>query len=68
MEQPFRWLITMASIAIGVSLLTAINLVNDSAINEFEKATNLFYGKADLSIESKFENFDEKSIVKICKF
>ncbi len=59
-EQPFRWLITMTSIAVGVSLLTAINLVNDSAINEFEKATNLFYGKADLSVESKFKNFPEE--------
>tara|TARA_A100001015_G_scaffold318215_1_gene437385 strand:+ start:5465 stop:7984 length:2520 start_codon:yes stop_codon:yes gene_type:complete len=47
------------SISIGVCLLVAVNLVKNSAIIEFNRASNIFYGKAELSIEGRFQYFDE---------
>ena len=39
--------------------MVAVNLVKNSAIIEFNRASNIFYGKAELSIEGRFQYFDE---------
>jgi len=45
-----RTLITIAGIALGVSVLLAINIANASALSKFKETVDLVSGKANLEI------------------
>jgi putative ABC transport system permease protein len=58
-EQPGRLLVTVIAIALGVSLGTAVYLVNASALNEFGLATKRLVGEADVIVRGPREGFSE---------
>jgi putative ABC transport system permease protein len=58
-EQPGRLLITLAALALGVSLGTAVFLVNTAALNEFGLATKRLVGEADVVVRGAGGGFPE---------
>ena len=57
--QPARALIQVAAIAAGVTLGTAVHVINASALAEFSAAEQSLSGTADLSVVGPPEGFDE---------
>ena len=66
-RQRLKWSITIISLGISVSLLTAVEIVNKTVIGELERASNVFNGFADLNIEGKEDYFDEDIFNKLVK-
>lgn len=64
-RQPWRWLIAIVSIALGVALAVAIDAVNRSAIGEFEQALSSINGEAQLQINARGEFFDERLFARV---
>jgi len=54
-----RLALSLAAIALGVALGYAVQLVNQSAINEFSQAVQTLSGTADLEIRGPRTGFDE---------
>jgi putative ABC transport system permease protein len=54
-----RLALSLAAIALGVALGYAVQLVNQSAINEFSQAVQTLSGTADLEIRGPRAGFDE---------
>ncbi len=57
--QPLRWVIVTLTISLGITLAVAINIVNKSAINEFNHATSILQGDASFQVKAKTGFFDE---------
>lgn len=58
-SQPIRWVVVTLTISLGISLAVAINIVNKSAITEFNHSTNLLRGDASYQIKAKTGFFNE---------
>ncbi|MBI3045488.1 MAG: ABC transporter permease [Betaproteobacteria bacterium] len=58
-ENPGRFLLAIAAIALGVALGVAVHLINSSALNEFELAARHLAGEADLVVRGPRAGFDE---------
>ena len=57
--QPLRWVVVTLTISLGITLAVAINIVNKSAINEFNHATSALKGNANFQIKAKTGFFNE---------
>ena len=57
--QPSKWVIVALTISLGISLAVAINIVNKSAITEFNHSTNILRGGASFQIKGKTGFFNE---------
>jgi hypothetical protein len=57
--QPMRWIVVTATISLGLSLAVAINVVNRSAIKEFNHSTNILRGDASYQLKAKTRFFNE---------
>ena len=57
--QSTKWTIVALTISLGVSLAVAINIVNKSAITEFNHSTNILRGDASFQIKGKTGFFNE---------
>jgi putative ABC transport system permease protein len=60
-----RTLITVAGIAVGVSVLVAIQLSNDSALRAFGESVDAVAGKANYQIASEAVPIDEKVLLSL---
>jgi putative ABC transport system permease protein len=58
-EQPLRVVATIAAIALGVALGSAVYLVNGAALSEFDVASRRLVGSADLIVRGPPAGFDE---------
>lgn len=56
---PVRMLVPVIALALGVSLATAVQLVNRSALAEFEQAARRLSGDADLVVRGPVAGFQE---------
>jgi putative ABC transport system permease protein len=54
-----RVLASIAAIALGVALGYAVQLINQSAVDEFASALQLLSGEADLTVRGPREGFDD---------
>ncbi len=57
---PFRTLITVLGVAIGVSVFLSIQLANRQTMLSFKESVDLVVGKADAVIHAEGMSFDEK--------
>ncbi|HEY3809527.1 MAG TPA: FtsX-like permease family protein [Steroidobacteraceae bacterium] len=64
-EQPLRAAASLAAIALGVALGVAVNLINASALAEFEQATRQVIGRPDLVIQGPAAGFEESLFVRL---
>ena len=64
-DHPGRTLLSVAGIALGVALATAIHTINGSAIAEMSQAMRIISGDADLRIEAGRSGFDENLFTRI---
>ncbi len=62
-----RFVLSLAAIALGVALGFAVQLVNQSAINEFTQAVQTLSGSADLQIVGPRAGFDEREYARIAR-
>jgi putative ABC transport system permease protein len=62
-EQPLRATASVLAIALGVALGVAVNLINASALAEFEQATRQIVGRPDLVIQGPPAGFDQSLFV-----
>lgn len=65
--QPGRLLVTVAAIALGVSLATAVFVINAGALNEFGLAARKLVGEADLIVRGPRQGFDESVFVRLAQ-
>ncbi len=65
--KPFRSLLTLFSIALGVSLYTSIDIVNFSTLKSFENAIDSITGKAKLTLMAGENGFEETILDKVEK-
>ena len=66
-EHPLQLLATIAAIALGVALGSAVYLVNGAALEEFDQATRRLVGAADIVIRGPPEGFDEALFVSLAR-
>lgn len=64
-EQPFRLLATVLAIALGVALSTSVFLINQGALQEFDRAARQLVGDADVVLRSGNAGFDESLFVSL---
>lgn len=62
---PWRLLVALAAIAIGVALGLAVQLINASAAAEFAQAVRATTGQADLEIRGPRDGFDERVLERV---
>jgi putative ABC transport system permease protein len=62
-----RFVLSLAAIALGVALGFAVQLVNQSAINEFTQAVQTLSGSADLEILGPRAGFDEREYPRMAR-
>jgi putative ABC transport system permease protein len=65
--KPFRAILTVSSIALGVALYTSIDIVNYSTLKSFESAIVSITGKAQLTLMAGENGFDETVLEKVEK-
>ena len=64
---PFQLLATVAAIALGVALGSAVFLVNAAALAEFDQATRRLVGSADIMIRGPPEGFEQQLFVTLAR-
>lgn len=57
--EPGRWVLSVAAIALGIALVTAIHTLNHSALTELDQAARVVSGSADLRVEAGRSGFDD---------
>jgi putative ABC transport system permease protein len=62
-----RFVLSLAAIALGVALGFAVQLVNQSALNEFTQAVQTLSGNDDLQIIGPRAGFDEREYPRIAR-
>ena len=60
LRDPFRMVITILGVAIGVAVFLSIQLANRQTLQSFEESVNLVLGKADAVVHAEGMAFDEK--------
>ena len=61
LRDPFRMVITISGVAIGVAVFLSIQLANRQTLNSFEESVSLVLGRADAVVHADGMAFDEKS-------
>lgn len=64
-EQPARLLATVLAIALGVALSTAVFLINQGALQEFDRAARQLVGDADVVLRGGDDGFTESLFVSL---
>ena len=59
LQHPGRLALSVLAIALGVALGYAVQLINESAINEFSAAVQTLSGEADLAVQGPRAGFEE---------
>lgn len=59
-EHPWRHAVALLSIALGVALAFAVQLINASALSEFSAAVRSVDGQPDFELRAQAEGFDEQ--------
>ena len=59
-QHPWRHATALLSIALGVALAFAVQLINASALSEFSSALRSINGQADIELRAQREGFDER--------
>lgn len=62
---PWRMVVALAAIAIGVALGLAVQLINGSAATEFAQAVRATTGQADFEIRGPRGGFDERVLARV---
>ncbi len=57
--EPGRWSLSVAAIALGIALVTAIHTLNHSALAELDQAARVLSGTADLRVEAGRSGLDD---------
>ena len=65
LRDPFRMVVTVAGVAIGVAVFLSIQLANKQTLRSFEESVNLVLGRADAVIHAEGMAFDEKIFEKL---
>jgi len=60
LRDPFRMVITILGVAIGVAVFLSIQLANRQTLLSFEESVNLVLGRADAIVHAEGMAFDEK--------
>ncbi|SVB13164.1 uncharacterized protein METZ01_LOCUS166018, partial [marine metagenome] len=60
LRDPFRMVITILGVAIGVSVFLSIQLANTQTLHSFKESVNLVLGRADAVIHAEGMAFDEQ--------
>ena len=60
LRDPFRMVITILGVAIGVAVFLSIQLANRQTLQSFEESVNLVLGRADAVVHAEGMAFDEK--------
>lgn len=68
LRDKMRTLLTIAGIAVGVSVLVAIQLANDSALRAFSESVDAVAGKANYQIVSEAVPLDENTLIELQRF
>jgi len=61
LRDPFRMVITISGVAVGVAVFLSIQLANKQTLSSFEESVNLVLGRADAVIHAEGMAFDEKN-------
>ncbi len=64
-EHPARTVLTLAGVAIGVSVFLAIRLANQGALAGFRNTFDAVAGRAALEVTAQGESFDERVLIKV---
>ncbi|MDP6657626.1 MAG: FtsX-like permease family protein [Nitrospinaceae bacterium] len=67
LRDPFRMIITITGVAIGVAVFLSIQLANRQTLRSFEESVNLVLGRADAVIHAEGMTFDEKFFGKLLR-
>ena len=67
LRDPFRMIITITGVAIGVAVFLSIQLANRQTLRSFEESVNLVLGRADAVIHAEGMTFDEKLFGKLLR-
>jgi len=62
-----RWLLTVASIAVGVALAGAVHTLHASALAEIDRSARALAGSADLEIRGPSTGFDDAVFVRVAR-
>ena len=71
LRDPFRMVVTVAGVAIGVAVFLSIQLANKQTLRSFKESVNLVLGRADAVIHAEGMAFDEiifKKLLQIRKW
>ena len=60
LRDPFRMIITILGVGIGVAVFLSIQLANRQTLRSFEESVNLVLGRADAIVHAEGMAFDEK--------
>jgi putative ABC transport system permease protein len=63
--EPGRWSLSVAAIALGIALVTAIHTLNHSALAELDQAARVLSGTADLRVEAGRSGFDDSVYARV---
>ena len=64
-KHKLKWILTILAVAASVSLITAVEVINKSAINQMARSENLLNGFADINLVSINGEFDEELFNKL---
>jgi len=64
-KHKLKWTLTILALAASVSLITAVEVINKSAINQMARSANLLNGFADINLVSLNGEFDEELFNKL---
>ena len=64
-KHKLKWTLTILALAASVSLITAVEVINKSAINQMAQSANLLNGFADINLVSLNGEFDEELFNKL---
>ena len=67
LRDPFRMIITILGVAIGVSVFLSIQLANTQTLHSFKESVNLVLGSADAVIHAEGMAFDEQVFKKVSR-
>ena len=64
-KHKLKWILTILALAASVSLITAVEVINKSAINQMARSANLLNGYADINLVSINGEFKEELFNKL---
>ncbi len=64
-KHKLKWTLTILALAASVSLITAVEVINKSAINQMARSANLLNGFADINLVSINGEFEEELFNKL---